>query len=314
MTSVANAHLAGDRRRARQPLALTMSGDGRRAGAVSSRIPGGFRRAEQGRAGPLVVEVRLRGGEVITDVWGPPGAPAVEVERALHVARRWAGLEDDLADFAELVDANPTLRRLRLLLPPPILGALPRAAESFGRAVLGQLVQGVEAKRSTAQLVAMLGTPTPVGLWAWPTRRAIGATPAHQLRRCGIALRSARALHAMAVEEPRFERLSVTRGFDAMDRALRRIPGVGPWTSAETRLYLGDADAVSVGDYHLPALVGWVLGDRSEDDEAMLELLEPFRPHRGRVQVLLERAAAVGLVRTKPRRGPRARLSAHRYW
>lgn len=54
------------------------------------------------------------------------------------------------------------------------------------------------------------------------------------------------------------------------------------------RIALGDADAVSVGDYHVPHLVSWALaGEPRGSDERMLELLEPFRPHRGRVQRLL---------------------------
>jgi 3-methyladenine DNA glycosylase/8-oxoguanine DNA glycosylase len=80
------------------------------------------------------------------------------------------------------------------------------------------------------------------------------------------------------------------------------VPGIGPWTVAEVgRTALGDADAVSVGDYHLPHLVTWALsGERVGTDERMLELLEPYRGQRGRVQRLLE-AGAPG----PPRRGPR---------
>ena len=124
----------------------------------------------------------------------------------------------------------------------------------------------------------------------------------------------ASALHALAVQEGRFERLAAARAWHAMDEALLAIPGVGGWTSAETRLELGDPDAVSVGDYHIPALVGWVLGERTEDDASMLELLAPFAGHRGRVIRLLEQAAHRGLVQGKPRRGHRQALSAHRYW
>jgi 3-methyladenine DNA glycosylase/8-oxoguanine DNA glycosylase len=68
---------------------------------------------------------------------------------------------------------------------------------------------------------------------------------------------------------------------------------------------LGDADAVSVGDYHLAHRVAFAfLGERRGTDEQMLELLEPFRPHRQRVVRLIERGAAV-----PPRRGPRLERS-----
>ena len=49
-------------------------------------------------------------------------------------------------------------------------------------------------------------------------------------------------------------------GSDVLDQRLRSIAGVGAWTSAEVRrVALGDADAVSVGDYHLPNMVAWTL-------------------------------------------------------
>ena len=71
--------------------------------------------------------------------------------------------------------------------------------------------------------------------------------------------------------------------------ALQRFPGVGPWTVAETiAISHGDADALSVGDFHLKHLVAWQLSGRPRGtDEEMIELLERFRPHRGRVIRLL---------------------------
>jgi len=51
---------------------------------------------------------------------------------------------------------------------------------------------------------------------------------------------------------------------------------------------LGDADAVSVGDPHLKNLVCWALAEEpSGTDDRMLELLEPYPGHRGRVCTLL---------------------------
>jgi 3-methyladenine DNA glycosylase/8-oxoguanine DNA glycosylase len=50
----------------------------------------------------------------------------------------------------------------------------------------------------------------------------------------------------------------------------------------------GDADQVDVGDFHLKHIVVYHLTGRPRGtDEEMLELLEPFRPHRGRVTRLL---------------------------
>jgi len=67
------------------------------------------------------------------------------------------------------------------------------------------------------------------------------------------------------------------------------------------RSAFGDPDAISVGDYHLPDTEAWALaGEPRADDARMLELLEPYRGQRARVQRLLE----VGRV-AAPRYGPR---------
>ena len=72
-------------------------------------------------------------------------------------------------------------------------------------------------------------------------------------------------------------------------QALTSLPGVGVWTAAETaQRALGDADALAVGDYHLAKVVGWTLLGHPIDDDAMVELLEPLRPHRHRAVRLLE--------------------------
>ena len=93
---------------------------------------------------------------------------------------------------------------------------------------------------------------------------------------------------------------------DAAYARLTALPGIGQWTAAEVAMVaMGDADAVSVGDYHLPHHVAWVLaGEPRADDARMLELLEPYRGHRGRVIRLLV-AGAPG----PPRFGPRLPLN-----
>ena len=120
------------------------------------------------------------------------------------------------------------------------------------------------------------------------------------------------AFHPIGIERRRAEvvrraasRASWLEGSTSADEATRRLislPGIGPWTAAEAvRSAFGDPDAVSVGDYHLPNAVAWALaGEPRADDTRMLELLEPYRGQRGRVQRLLE----VGRV-VAPRYGPR---------
>jgi 3-methyladenine DNA glycosylase/8-oxoguanine DNA glycosylase len=94
---------------------------------------------------------------------------------------------------------------------------------------------------------------------------------------------------------------------EVADRALRSLPGVGVWTSAEVRQRAhGHADAVSFGDYHVAKDIGWALTGAPVDDDGLAELLEPYRPHRYRVQRLLELDGA-----RRPRRGVRMSVRTH---
>jgi 3-methyladenine DNA glycosylase/8-oxoguanine DNA glycosylase len=91
------------------------------------------------------------------------------------------------------------------------------------------------------------------------------------------------------------------------DRRLRSVPGIGVWTSAEVRQRAhGDPDAVSFGDFHVARSVTFALTGVEGDDDAMAELLEPWRGHRFRVQRLLELA-----LRGHPRHGPRMAPRTH---
>jgi 3-methyladenine DNA glycosylase/8-oxoguanine DNA glycosylase len=64
---------------------------------------------------------------------------------------------------------------------------------------------------------------------------------------------------------------------------------------------LGDPDAVSEGDFHLPNLVAFALaGEPRGTDARMLALLEPWRGNRARVIRLLELSGIEA-----PRHGPR---------
>jgi 3-methyladenine DNA glycosylase/8-oxoguanine DNA glycosylase len=78
---------------------------------------------------------------------------------------------------------------------------------------------------------------------------------------------------------------------DQAATGLARLSGVGAWTVAKTlEVSHGDPDQVAVGDFHFKNVVAHHLtGKDRGTDEEMVELLEPFRPHRGRVIRLLGR-------------------------
>ena len=290
-----------------------------RRGAVVTFDGRWYRRAEPGPAGPLTLAAAANADGTTVQVWGPAGTPAAAVDAAVENAMAWAGLRDDVAGAEAVLTSAAVLRRLVDEVGEVRLGRTPRVGEALGRSIIEQLVQGKEARRSIAQLVARSGTRVDEHRWYWPPAADLGATPVWDLRRCGVSGRMTTALHAAAVEDSRLER--ARHDWHALDRRLLALPGVGPWTSAEARLRLGDADAVSVGDYHLPTTVGFALAGPDGDgpdgtwtDAGMLALLAPYAGQRGRVIRLVETAAAAGLVARRPRRGPRAALSAHRYW
>jgi 3-methyladenine DNA glycosylase/8-oxoguanine DNA glycosylase len=100
--------------------------------------------------------------------------------------------------------------------------------------------------------------------------------------------RRAEVLRRVAASSVQIDALADVASAEA-ERVLLGFHGVGPWTVSKTLAPShGDADQVDVGDFHLKHMVVYHLTGRSRGtDEEMLELLEPFRPHRGRVARLL---------------------------
>ncbi len=123
-------------------------------------------------------------------------------------------------------------------------------------------------------------------------------------------VRSATILRVAGVAES-LER-TVTLAPKAAEDALRSVPGIGVWTAAEVRQRAhGDADAVSFGDYHVATSVGHALVGAAVDDLGMARLLEAYRPHRYRVQRLVE-LAGVRAPRHGPKMAPRGHLPGSR--
>ena len=156
---------------------------------------------------------------------------------------------------------------------------------------LEQRVATREAWRNWRGLVHALGEPAPgplLGLWVPPSPERMARTPYEVLHRFGVERRRADSIRRLAVVARRLEE-AVSLPLETAYRRLRAIPGVGPWTAAGTAMIaLGDADAVALGDLHLPHMVTWALaGERRGSDARMLELLEPYRGHRARVVRLL---------------------------
>jgi 3-methyladenine DNA glycosylase/8-oxoguanine DNA glycosylase len=187
--------------------------------------------------------------------------------------------------------------------------------ESLIPSILEQKVTTDEAYRAWRLLVRKYGEPAPgpspyaLGRGGTPTDRMSvmpdprtwALIPSWEWHRAGVdnkrastilrAVRVARRMEEAAAMDPR----------QARER-LELIPGIGPWTSAETvQRSNGAPDAVTVGDLHLPGIVGYALAGRREADDAeMLALLEPYAGQRHRAARLILLSG-----RIPPRRKPR---------
>ena len=258
-------------------------------------------RAARTPDGSATLALEVVGGTVIAETWGP-GA-----ERALEGVRDLVGLHDDRSEFRAL---HPLIGELDRRFPGIRIGRSRAVFEALVPGILEQKVTGEEARRTFRGLVRAFGEPAPgpaaFNLRLPPSPERLAALPYYAYHAFGLERRRADVIRRAAGRAAWLEGTVELPLPEAYAR-LTSLSGVGPWTTAEVAVRaLGDTDAVSVGDYHLPNLVGSALvGGGSWDDARMLELLEPYRPQRARVIRLLE---AAGTALWGQRRAPRMAL------
>ena len=232
--------------------------------------------------GPGSLRLRRTKTELVGDAWGEGSAWLLERMDAI------AGLHDDPAAFrtehpivAELHRRNPGLR----------FGRTDLVFDSLIVAICAQKVTGREAAKAIKGLRRQFSDPAPgpnERLLLPPDPVRMGEAPYWAFHELHLEKRRAdviRRLSASAVEIDELREVSPA----SAGEALRRFEGVGEWSIAETlAVSHGDPDQVSVGDFHEKHIVVHHLtGKDRGTDEEMLELLEVFRPHRGRAARLL---------------------------
>ena len=261
---------------------------------------GSWWRATRTPLGPATMHVAARAGELRVSAWGD-GA-----EWALDAAPDIVGATDSLDGFApkgRLAELHRRLAGLRITRTRAVYEA------ALGTA-LEQLVTSEEAHTAFRAMVRAWGEPAPgPGDLLLPLAPEVLARRAYfELRPFGVEMKRANTLREIARRAPRIDEAAALTLADARERLLA-IAGIGPWTAAKVALVaLGDADAVPLGDYHLPHAVTYAFtGQPRADDARMLELLAPFAGHRGRVIRLIMSAGI-----SAPRFGPRKRLAPRR--
>ncbi|MBI1757709.1 MAG: DNA-3-methyladenine glycosylase 2 family protein [Actinobacteria bacterium] len=245
--------------------------------------------------GPATLLLRVTGGVVSARAWGPGAAWTIDGVPELLGAR------DDLTGFTP---EHPRLRDSWRRHPGLRIPRTRLVLDQLIPAILEQKVTGAEARRSWRELCQRYGEPAPgpvpAGMRVPPAPTVLGRLSDADWHRAGVTPQRRHTLRRACLVADRLEEAVGMPPAGALAR-LRAVPGIGAWTAAEVaQRALGDADAVSVGDFHLPALVGWALTGRPLDDPAMLRLLAPYAPHRHRVVRLIELSGV-----RKPRFGPR---------
>jgi 3-methyladenine DNA glycosylase/8-oxoguanine DNA glycosylase len=254
-------------------------------------------RASLTPCGPGTLRVqRYDGGRVRGEAWGP-GA-----EWLLEHLPELCGAADDPSAFTPRHKLLALVWRRR---PGLRLTRTGLVLESLIPSVLEQKVTTAEAYAAWRTLVRRFGEPAPGPvpgrMHVMPAPRTWALIPSWEWHRAGVDdKRASTVLRAVRVAARLEEAVGLAP--EAARARLEVVPGIGPWTSAEVvQRSHGAPDAVTVGDLHLPGIVGWALaGDRDADDSVMLRLLEPYAGQRHRAARLILLSG-----RVPPRRAPR---------
>ena len=229
------------------------------------------------------------GPGVIHMTWGA-SAGQVSVEAAgegaawlLVRAPALIGAHDDPRDFAP---TDPVVQRLWARFKGDRVGATGTVWHDVAWTITQQRVHRSDAARQWRRLVHSYGAACEdyENLYTPPDPERLARAAPWSLRALGIDERRATALIAAARVAQRLDALA-DLPYPEVERPLRTVPGVGPWTLGCLSAYTwGDPDTVIPGDSGIPSLIASTLtGARRADDTTMLELLEPYRPHRYRV-------------------------------
>ncbi|MDF2260393.1 DNA-3-methyladenine glycosylase family protein [Streptantibioticus ferralitis] len=278
-------------------LGLTLGPLGRGPGDPAFRMlgDGSVWRASRTPVGPGTVRIAMRAGEVEADAWGPGG------EWLLDRLPEMLGAQDDPAEFTP---RHRLVHEVNRRTPGLRLGRTGLVLESLIPSILEQRVTSDEAYRAWRLLLQRHGEPAPgpvPGLRVMPDARTWALIPSWEWHRAGVdAKRSSAILRAVRAAH-RMEEAALMPPVQAAAR-LQAIPGIGGWTAAETlQRTHGAPDAITVGDLHLPNVIGYALtGAHRTDDDTMLELLAPYSGQRHRAARLILLAG-----HRPPRRAPR---------
>ncbi|WP_300345608.1 3-methyladenine DNA glycosylase [Nesterenkonia sp.] len=234
------------------------------------------------------------------------GSSAEAAAAGLESAAGMLGVEDDWLELELLLDAlgdrvSTTLAQVRRRHPGVRLPAAGGLFDQLVTVTLEQKVTHDQARHCWRQLLRRHGErppssarlPAPEWMRLPLTPAALKRIPSWEWHQLWVQPALSKTIQRVADRAAAIHRLDVstpaeTFSVGLLAEQLTGLPGIGQWTAAEAlQRSHGAADLPAVGDYHLAHFVGEALTGRRTDDEGMLQLLEPFRPHRQRVIRLL---------------------------
>lgn len=244
--------------------------------------------------GPASLRIRRTRQHLIGEAWGQGH------DWLLSRLEFISGLDDDPSSF---VTDHPVVSELHRTHPGDRFGRTDLVFPALIVAICGQKVTGGEATNAMRGLRRAFSesAPGPHGhLRLPPDPEQMAAAPYHAYHGLHLEKRRADLLRQVSRQEDRIAGLREKAPKEAA-QVLMSFPGISRWTAAKTiEVSHGDPDQVAVGDFHFKHIVVHHLTGRDRGtDEEMLELLEPFRPHRGRVIRLLH------TLGHEPKYGPR---------
>lgn len=244
--------------------------------------------------GPGSLRIRRTREAVIGEAWGAGDRWLLDRVGSI------VGLDDDPASFRT---DHPVVGELHRTRPGDRFGRSGLVFRALVTAICGQKVTGAEATNAMRGLRKHFSGPAPGPnpvVRLPPDPDAMAEAPYHVFHTLHLEKRRADVIRAVSRQARRIDQLATAGPTEAASH-LRSFSGISHWTTAKTlEVSHGDPDQVAVGDFHFKHMVVHHLTGRDRGtDEEMLELLEPFRPHRGRVIRLLH------LLGHEPSFGPR---------
>ncbi len=208
-----------------------------------------------------------------------------------RILARVCGVFDLSADplgIGEVLSRDPDLARMVALRPGLRVPGAWDGFELAVRAILGQQITVVQARRLAGELTAAHGRPlasASPGLGAepglthvFPSAERLAAADLSGLKMPGARIRCLSAMARAIAEDPNL--LAPTAGLDDMVRRLRALPGIGEWTAQYIAMrQLREPDAFPAADVALMRALADADGVRPTADQ-LLARAEAWRPWR----------------------------------